>query len=97
MNHVESECFTKKRDEGKKGKSNKTKADEAEEPDGWASVSHIKVKLAGDSKGKKRAVSNTILQPTSHYQQAPPAPRYMYEMSISGSWHMIKVCPIVKR
>jgi len=53
MNHVESECFTKKRDEGKKRKSNKTKADEAEELDGRASVCYIMVKLAGDSKWEK--------------------------------------------
>ena len=48
LNHVESECYTKKRDDKKKGKTNKTKAENEAPEDEEGSICHITIKRAGE-------------------------------------------------
>lgn len=49
LNHLESECYTKKRQEGKKeGKTSKVKTEKKESDDEGASICHIIIKLASN-------------------------------------------------
>lgn len=54
LNHEESECYTKKREDKKKGKTNKTKAEKAESDGEEGSICHITIKRAGSHICKKQ-------------------------------------------
>ena len=55
LNHVESECYTKKREEKKEGKSKKAKGEESDNEDG-VSICYVKVKGAN------------AIEPVNHFE-----------------------------